>query len=241
MVRNRFSLYFLILVGLGMGASGWAGTLLGGLEDTPGTTGYESNGDFNDLMFSLSGNFTVNAPGGVFNSITPGLVNEDGTPFWDHLSQDGTGMNVGYQLLSGPFAAGLQYLANPDSTAVSSVTFTATSDVTISYLGGITVNTDTFGWYSLSDPTTLHQLFTSGNSNGDSAIISPSGDFALYATDGWGQTYSSVAASNVGDSTTQQHFAFFDPPAIVPEPASFALTGAGLGLLGFSVRRAKKR
>jgi hypothetical protein len=224
-----------------MGASAWAGTILGGLEDTPGTAGYESYGDFNDLMFSLTGNFTVNAPGGVFSSVTAGLVNEDGTPFWDHLSQDGTDMNIGYQLLSGPYATGLQYLANPDDSAVSSVTFTSYSDVTISFLGGITVNTDSLGWYSLSDPTTLHPLFTSDSSIDDSVIISPGGEFALYSTDGWGQTYSSVAASNVGDSTTQQHFAFFDPPAVVPEPAAFVLTGTGLGLLGLVVRRRRKK
>jgi hypothetical protein len=116
--------------------------------------------------------------------------------------------------------------------------------VTLTVLGGITGNPgNTLGWYDLASPGTLHELTAvPPSSSGETVSFTPDGAFALYSTDGLGQVYSSVSASNVDESPTQQHFAFFElQTSNVPEPSTFALAGVGAALLGLgSLRRAKR-
>ena len=234
----------LVAVWLAAAPVGMAATILGGLEDWYGNSGLEKNGDFNDVIFEITGNVSIDASCGVFNNLTPAVVNENGTVFWDNPSGDGRDMNIGYMLMNDPSLQGLQYLAAPGGGSVNEVTFDATGTVTLTVLGGITANQgNTLGWYDLGTPGALNPLgAVPPDSAGETISFTPGGTFALYSADGWGQVYSSVSASNVEESPNQQHFAFFvEPSNQVPEASTAALTGIGVALLGLGAVRRRKR
>lgn len=249
MVSRGFHIHTFFAILLAAAPAGMASTIVGGLEDMPGSSGLEKNGDFNDMIFAVTGDVTIDAPAGEFNSLTSEVVNQSGTVFWDNLSGDGPDMNIGYCLLnqaacspaSAPFGS-LQYLSTASGGSANNVTFDAAGTVTLELLGGITGNkNDTLGWYSLADPSVLNLLVPAPDSAGETASFTPDGAFALYSTDGTGQVYSSVSASNVDESADQQHFAFFiDPPSTVPEASTGVLLGLGLALLGLGSLRRKK-
>ncbi len=244
MVRKRIHIQMLVAVLLASAPVGMAATIAGGLEDMWGSSGFEKNGDFNDMIFEITGNVSIDSPGGVFNNMTSGVVNQNGTVFWDNKSGDGPNMNIGYMLSGDASLPNLQYLAMPGGGSPNDVTFDATGAVTLTILGGITANPEsTLGWYELADPGVRHQLAAvPPDSPGYTANFTPSGAFALYSTDGWGQVYSSVSASNVNESADQQHFAFFKPQcSTVPEPSTWMLMGLGVALLGVGALRRRKR
>jgi len=217
-----------------------ANTILGGLEDWAGKSGYEHNGDFNDLIFQITGNISFNAPGGVFNNLTSSMVNESGAVFWGNPSGDGPDKNVGYFMSS---LGNTQYLATASGGSVNNVSFSAAGPLTITILGGITADMagDTLGWYDPAHPGQESLLFN-GIAIGTSATFTPSSVFALYSDNGWGPGFSSIAADNEGESSAQQHFAFFAPQgAAVPEPSAVTLAGIGLVLLALGLVGRRRR
>lgn len=245
MARNRFRIFTLaaaLVVAAGLSS---AATIIGSIEDTPGSSGYEKNGDFNDMVFELTGSGTISNPGGMWGPLMTSVVNENGTVFWDNKSSDGPDKNIGFLLLNDPSFSNLDYLATPSGGSVNDVTFSSTGTVTFTFLGGITsVTQDTVGWYSLSNPGVLHQLAVETEPGGTTVTFNPDGAFGLYATNGsLGQVYNSIAADNIGESGTQQHFAFFLEPAppSVPEPSSAALAAIGMTLLGLGTMVRRKR
>jgi hypothetical protein len=230
-----------LVLGLAVAAGSCAAnTILGGLEDWGGSAGAERNGDFNDLMFQMTGSVAFNAPGGIFNNLTAGVVNENGTVFWGNFSGDGANLNIGYQMLK---LGSLQYLSTASGGSVNDVTFSAEGPLTITILGGITANMtgDTLGWYDPANPSVVHPLFN-GITAGAMVTFAPTATFAFYADNGWNQGFSSTTADNDGESTTQQHFAFFTPQSSnVPEPSPVLLAGIGLALLAIGSAHLRKR
>src|SRR5450432_2757846 len=70
--------------------------LLGGIEDYAGGSITEGHGDFNDLMFKMTGDISAIAPSAAFHALAPGMVDESGTIFWGQHSGDGADYNFGY-------------------------------------------------------------------------------------------------------------------------------------------------
>jgi hypothetical protein len=227
-----------------------ATTILGGLEDTPGSSGYEKDGDFNDMIFQVTGHIAINAPGAVFNNLIPGVVNENGTIFWDQHSLDGPDENVGYCLLGtgncavagAPFQP-FFYVASPTGGAVNNITFSSTGTLTIQMLGEFAAlaGSNTLGWYDPAHPGTLHQIFSGPDTTGATVTFTPTSTFAFYSTNGEGQLYASMSGSNLEESEGQEHFAFFTTSTklAVPEPTTGVLATFGLVLVGLGSLRAK--
>ncbi len=212
--------------------------LLGGIEDYSGGSTIEGHGDYNDLVFEITGNISAIAAQAGFRSLAPSMVDESGTIFWDQHSLDGADYNLGYCVtglgncvVAGLPVGSLNYLAGPGGAAPMSELFQASGPITMNLLFEKTSNMDknTLGWYDPANPGVLHQIFAGPDGTGTSVTFTPSGTFALYSTNGWGPFYSSVAADNQQESATVQHFAFLEvQPTETPEPG----TGVLAGLLG---------
>src|ERR1700683_224986 len=71
MVRKQFQIHTVIAVLLAVAPAGTAAVIVGGLEDGQGSPGMEKNGDFNDVIFEIAGNVSIDAAGGVFSNLSP--------------------------------------------------------------------------------------------------------------------------------------------------------------------------
>jgi hypothetical protein len=214
----------------------WGGTYYVGFEDT-----VNGDYDYNDLVFELTG-VTINQTGGAFFLPQPSLLDDNGEPFWDHMSQDPDHVhdNIGYCVYGyaadpgscGGHPAGLDpdalYLAAASGGSVNNVYFTPDGQPTATVLLTITADTDDLYWYAINDPTMLHAINTNGQTTGTLAIDTGGVAFGLAANNdaGLGGTtfYSQTVLGNGGDSIS--HFAFFDDPSSpvsIPEPSSLLL------------------
>ncbi len=220
------------LLCLTAGTAAAGSIIIGGIEDRQGTTPVEGHGDYNDLMFTMTGNISVLAPLAGFNALTLNLVDETGTIFWDQHSYDGVDYNFGYCATGGgnciaqsPALGAFDYVAGPGGAAPLTELFQAFGSVTMSLIFEKTSNIDgnTVGWYDPANPTVLHQILAGQDGTGASAVFTPTQIFALYSTDSFGQFYSSVAAANQEESVDQQHFALL--VSSVPEPGTGRLGG----------------
>lgn len=209
----------------------WANTYFGGFDDTIGTPQVTSDYDYNDLVFSISGqNLNLISNGTWYTKPNLGT---SGTPFWNNHSFDGANMNIGYCIYGGGnCGAGLDpsalYLASHSQQSVDDVYFSVsgplTGEIDIKYAG----DHNSLGWYSVSSPNTIHWLSPS-DGVGDVFSFTPNGDFGLVATNGLGQDFYSQDCYGAQDD--QSHFAFFATDA--PEPGQVGLLA--IGLLGVSL------
>lgn len=237
------------------GGTAHAATIIGAVEDGFGVSSTEGVGDFNDMIFSITGNVGL-IGNGTLSALTSSIVNENGSPFWDNRSLDGAVSNVGYCLLRNglctinpdPGFTNLQYFSNGGG-AVNSVSFSyggGGESVNLLLENTLQANINVLGYYLLSNPTNLIQLFPGIAGAPANVTFTPTGDFGLYFTTTVGTTsvtYNSQANLNLIESPTQQHFAFFSsgtPPTItpgggggaVPEPATMGVMAT---LLAFGV------
>jgi hypothetical protein len=154
-------------------------------------------------------------------------LNQNGVPYWDGNSADGSGKGIGYYISGngGPFGttgpnAFLNYWGtSPASSSNYDSNFyfhpnaggqTVTLKLSITGLTG----EDTFGYYLLSAPSVLDPLFTAGQSLNSSTTITITGDYGFYLQNPSTQyagpytwkTQAGANSQNAGD----QHFAVFE-------------------------------
>lgn len=225
------------------------GTYYTGMEDG-GASFLEGQGDFNDMIFSMTGsNLTLDTVTGQWFS-APNLSSA-GSPFWNNASGDGAGMNVGScifgggncNIQGGPLSNGT-YLASGSGGGVDDVLFNSGGgEITATLLAKITAWAgDTIGWYDPDDPNgTLHTIFSGSITPGQVITFDPSSVFGLWTlgSDGGGPVF----LSNTSGLT---HFAFFaqlenptpEPDTLILMAAGILLFGAGLAGLQYRKRHA---
>lgn len=251
----------LVLVGASLliAAPSWADmkTIYVGFEDTNG-----GDYDYNDLIFAITGNnLTVNSPGTWQFAPT---VNDTPGPFWDNLSANGAGKNVGFCVFGGgscnsggviPALSFPEYLAMSDGSAANSVTFTVIGspgdqdDLHTGVQVTLGPSAARFGWYQGVAGILLANSLASAGGGTFEFIIAPYTPFGV-----WGCVNGSTnpCAGNsfgsqtgiAGDGTVGgSHLAFFREGSEritithVPEPASVLLFGPVGLLTAFALRR----
>ncbi len=209
----------------------------------------------------------------------------NGGEFWDNRSWDGRSCNIGYWLTGaatgcsnslassglplGQAPGELAFWGRTRGTNDSSYYFSSSNADRVATLR-IEVagnrNYNSFGWYSLSAPSTLNQLFAGANGPVlDSAAFTPTGNFGYYFTDRDGNTYRTSGSSHQrfalfretpgGTSGTEADTYWLgleDLPlsasdrdyndlvvriSEVPEPAAYLVLGLGLGIIYLNTRR----
>jgi hypothetical protein len=215
-------------LGLLLAMSASAGTVIIGMEDNDTSS---SDRDFQDLIASVTS--ASIQTGGIWSNLTPSVVNQSGTPFWDNPSQDGTNMNLGNFALGdggftgGPIAPGLQYLASPTGGMVS---FSFAGAAIITVIGGITSDADVLGVCPDQNCNAGNTIWINGSLN-----YTPTGAWELTGINGLGaQWYSDPTAGQ-----TSEFAALESVPT--PEPATLALIGLGMLFLGWVRRPASRR
>jgi hypothetical protein len=159
---------------------------------------------------------------GAWISWTASDVNNDGTPYWDNLSWDGTYENIGYWMSNtGVFPSGtpsgsgvMPYYGNTNGTGASNIYFTNHGPVTVEMVLEIAgyANSNTFGWfaYDPSNPTApivLHQIFP--GPYWDPVVFFSTLYFGFYLQ-GPGGTFLSLDNLSPNTDPGNQHFAVFN-------------------------------
>lgn len=230
----------LIGAALLLSAPVFGSTYYGGFEDS-----INGDYDYNDIVFSLSGNgLKLNSSATFF---AQPVVNNNGRPFWDNMSFDGTTKNVGYCIYGGgtcnsgvaldPGAQFLATSANDREGSANDVTFSVGGSVSADIFLKIASYSNTLGYYLLSDSSHAFHALTA-TSTANVYTFSPSGNFGLIGMVNGSSKFYSQTQYGVCDDVS--HFAFFNSPAAAaPEPGMLGLMGAGLVTVGAFFRRRK--
>ena len=162
--------------------------------------------------------------GAAFQNWAVTNLNNNGKPYWDNVSIDGSNMNVGYFLTDAPTAplagapGSLPYWGNTfnsvaDSGGTADLNFTfqrtaasSIADLKLEVAGNADINE--LGWYNTTDPSVLHPIFLGPDSAPASDAFSPSAQYGLYLKGADGIYYTQSSLNPSGD-TNHQHFAVF--------------------------------
>jgi hypothetical protein len=139
-------------------------------------------------------------------------LNEDGSPYWDNSSGDGSRKNVGY-LLDNKFSDYPAFWGNSSGGFDTDIYFKKTS----AYSGAaLTVeiagyaNYNSFGWYEWdSSGYTLHQIFAGSDSAASAGTFAPSAEYGFYLLNKTGHLFMSQAGAWGSTDPSFQHFAVF--------------------------------
>jgi hypothetical protein len=163
--------------------------------------------------------------GAAFQSWTAADLNQNSKPYWDNVSLDGSNMNVGFFLVNAPTApladapGALPFWGNTfnsvtDSGGTPDLNFTFQRTVSFSVAslqlevaGNADINE--FGWYSTTDPATLHPIFLGPDSAPASNSFTPSAQYGFYLKGADGVYYTQSSLNPSGD-TNHQHFTVFE-------------------------------
>lgn len=133
------------------------------------------------LVFCLgyvpSASAAIIAPGGVWSSLIPSEIDNDGNPYWDGESYDGAECGIGWLLTSGSCShapsAGLTDLEYLHNGAGDPVSFTFSGPVLagFSFFGEITAweADGTLEWYDVSNPASTGLIFSGSDAPGAAA------------------------------------------------------------------------
>lgn len=217
-----------------------------GAEDTAGNVNIEQTGDFNDMILKIvADDLTAHSTNGVWNPMV--LPNEGSTPFWDQQSMDGPQRNIGYCLLNlanclelGSPVPNLSYYSTASEGSVNNFTFTGSGDISVTLMIQLTSHAifNSFGYYYTNAPDTLIELVAgSGGLGTHQNFTLPGGSSIGFYLNTGTNVFRTDAGLNVGDSTSQNHFALFSDPPGIPEPSTFAMLLGGFATLAVARKR----
>jgi len=169
--------------------------------------------------------------------------NEDGNPYWDNVSKDGSKKNIGYFLSkTGGFSS------HPASPAITPEWWgynSGSADLNFHFNSNLPqavklvievagyANINELGWYDVSNPFVGGVIFPGPAGAGATAVFIPSLNFGLYIKTAGGVKYYTQSTLNpTAAETNHQHFALFkEAPGVYwigveDKPAN---TGEGFG------------
>jgi hypothetical protein len=242
-IFSRFAVAILIVFAFALVAipAAQANKILIGVEDI--SLRNNSDKDYNDMgvMFSAPGlDIVASGPGAWQAMVAP---DENGIPYWDNTSWDGSQQNIGY-FVTGTGA----FSADPNSPKWS-IAETLYWGIGTSYdnnfmllsTGGVasTILCEVAGWagsnalYWSTNGVNFNLLFPGSALVGATAAFNPGGQNFILRAITPGGTFDTGAMGACGHGEGKQFAAFTQVPSQVPIPAAIWLLGAGLmGLVG---------
>jgi len=200
----------------------------------------------------------IGSHGSDWQSWDSSYLNNNGNPYWDRSSWDGSNKNIGHCLTSntcGSYSTppgAIPYWGMDDGAADPSFYFKnpalySTASFKLEIAGNAAFNS--FGYYNKSDPGTLHTIFAGVDTPGVPDVnFSPTGDYGFYI-----KVNGEFFTTEDGGAPGFQHFAVFSEGSSywigmedfhggsdfdyndivvkitpVPEPATMLLLGSGL-------------
>ncbi len=154
----------------------------------------------------------------------------NGSPYWNQPSADGSGMNIGYFITNtGAFSSSTQgpgplnFWANANGTADPNFYFVNNTSSSVAALlieiAGYR-NINIFGWYQVSNPSNQAVIFNGSASAGAVTTITiPVSDYGFFIQVGvGGPVYYTQSSLNPSGDTSHQHFVVFAQNPSSPAP-----------------------
>ena len=163
---------------------------------------------------------------GTWNAFGVGDVNENGTPYFDNVSDDGPARNIGHLMTCTGFFVGnpacptltpdesWHMIGGQDTNVTATLGGPGFASILIEIAGMSGPNE--FGVYDVGSPI-LTMLFSGPQGPGATATFTASGPFGFYLKNGLGEVFKTESILNTA-AVGIQHFSFFrhssDPGSI---------------------------